>query len=152
MGLTMTDEELAAIKRLLAEAAPGPWNWEQDRLYDNFYIYTLPNWDDVLDKEVNARLIAAAPTLIEKLVAEVERLQAKVAEEIKARRDLLDMLSTIITEQREKLEELGYDNQAWLADVRNQAFNVREGAGLEWLREELKRVGLEAEKGKSDGR
>ena len=82
-------DHVARTRELLAVATPGPWEFATDEgapVYVQLYATddAVDEYDaDVLSSdsrgllisEVNADLIAAAPTLLAELVAEVERLR-----------------------------------------------------------------------------
>ena len=86
---------LEEIKRLLAAATPGPWEWYDDDAADDGGAQKADYWTlgpgvliaegtdgtpdgDEIDR-ANAQLIAKAPTVIAELIEQVERLQ-KVAD------------------------------------------------------------------------
>lgn len=51
---------------------PGPWRFEESTktiraVPQNYWLATMDSWDGAVDHEANARLIAAAPDLLEAL-------------------------------------------------------------------------------------
>lgn len=83
----MSPERLAQIKRLSMNSNPGPWVREEREVNDDSgtWSYTTlrgrggPVGYGDLD-EASWRLAMEAPVLVSELLAEVERLQAFVAE------------------------------------------------------------------------
>jgi hypothetical protein len=63
---------------------PGPWKYEADTdsspwtirsVKENYWIATMDSWDGAVDNLANARLIAAAPEMLEALKASLEMLR-----------------------------------------------------------------------------
>jgi hypothetical protein len=82
----MTDEELQAIRERLANATPGPWEAfkDNDGGYNTEWLVTtadgyvaICDWGNGTLKS-DAQFIAHAPTDIAALIAEVEKLKAKL--------------------------------------------------------------------------
>lgn len=89
--------DLEQIKKQLAAASPGPWEWQEFNIEDDgaYECYLMaPDTDGVMSSiyeggapvcagplrnRSNLQLIAAAPTVIAQLVAEVERLRMALA-------------------------------------------------------------------------
>jgi len=80
--------DIEFIKKQLAVASPGPWQWEEFNIEDedayecylmadgaSIYEGGAPVCADPLRNRANLQLIAAAPTVIADLVAEIERLR-----------------------------------------------------------------------------
>lgn len=90
--------DLTRIKKQLAAASPGPWEWAEFNIEDpdqydcylmrvdgdgiqwSIYEGGAPVCANELENRANLQLIAAAPTVIAALVAEIERLRAELAE------------------------------------------------------------------------
>ena len=66
---------------------PGPWGFEESTktiraVPQNYWLATMDSWDGAVDHEANARLIAAAPDLLEALE---EMVDESINREVKAR-------------------------------------------------------------------
>lgn len=66
---------------------PGPWRFEESTktiraVPQNYWLATMDSWDGAVDHEANARLIAAAPDLLEALE---EMVEESINREVKAR-------------------------------------------------------------------
>lgn len=108
MGATGEIMKLEEIEAMLEAATPGPWKWRKDKSGDPYLLESLhkePNkfaekgyihpdvlrinqysvgWDgydfdiDFNKDDHDARLIAAAPTIIKELVEQVRKLQREL--------------------------------------------------------------------------
>lgn len=77
----MADLDLEPIKAMLAAATPGPWRSEKYGIYGPEYgvISDIYDWsEDNPRNNEDMDLIAAAPTTIAALVAEVEANRAEI--------------------------------------------------------------------------
>jgi hypothetical protein len=85
-GDTMTQAELDALKALAAKATPGEWEevaesgewWVTSTSDEAGVLYVIPNTTSMAQDDVD--YICAACNVVPALVAEVERLTARVAE------------------------------------------------------------------------
>ena len=77
----MTDDELARLERLSAEAAPGPWRADQWSPRRSDVVTESPHGEYVIARmdPSDAELTASARTALPQLVAEVRALRAVVA-------------------------------------------------------------------------
>jgi hypothetical protein len=85
----MTDDELAEIERVWAEASPGPWKLEERRPGDTRYFTALvdndsseppviyPRDGDMAIARANVVAITSAPLHVAALLAEVRSLREK---------------------------------------------------------------------------
>lgn len=75
----MTPERLQEIRELLKAATPGPWDdaeyWVEEQQSGGRLVVATCNIVDCERAQKDAKLIAAAPTIIQELADEVERLQ-----------------------------------------------------------------------------
>lgn len=90
----MSMERIHQIKARLAAATPGPWEWYCPRLY-----YKIMSGDNYVMEATegvrsgnDAEFIANAPTDIEFLLAEVDRLQKALNTADDSLRELADVL------------------------------------------------------------
>src|SRR3990167_4908558 len=57
-------------KKVTHAPTPGPWRYEEvtktiRSVPSNYWLATMDSWDGAINNEANARLIAAAPELLE---------------------------------------------------------------------------------------
>lgn len=107
----LSNERLAEIRDLTAHASPGPWTLSDDAeilLPDGTTVADA--WDH--DAE-NGRLIAAAPTIVAELLAEVDRLRRLV----ETGRTIGDSDARSLHEQARMIERLGETNERLRAQL-----------------------------------
>jgi len=69
----------------MSNHTPGPWRYEASTKTiracpSNYWLATMDSWDGAVNNEANARLIAAAPDLLEALEELVSRRESVCAE------------------------------------------------------------------------
>jgi hypothetical protein len=74
LGNYCTEKEVETMKH-----TPGPWKYEQSTKTiratpSNYWLATMDSWDGAVNHDANAKLIAAAPELLEALSMLLDRL------------------------------------------------------------------------------
>lgn len=88
--MTLTDEQIAELRALLAKMTPGPWDWSRTALEPDSLAWSIqpgiliadgndgtPGGDEI--DRANALGIVALVNAAEPMLDEIERLRAEVA-------------------------------------------------------------------------